>query len=136
MAPVCDPFVPLRFGWCSTAMQPRCHTRCSVHSTPGIFVDVGIILLSLPLIIVILFLLLRAHSGACIVAIGIVVGIYGAFIAGQVEQARQATQSAGGRVSTGGIILPVPGTRCSQLASPYLLSLQTTFTVLGPRRHL
>ena len=56
-------------------------------------------------------LLLQTHSGAC--TTGIVVGIYGAVVVGQVEPAPQANQNAGGRVSTAGIMFPVPGTRCS-----------------------
>ena len=56
-------------------------------------------------------LLLWAHSGAC--TVGIVVGIYGAVVVGQVERARKANQNAGGLVPIGGIIISVPGTRSS-----------------------
>jgi hypothetical protein len=87
---------------------PRHTPPSSFHSPPPysflLQIMMSLILLSL--------LLLRTYSGAC--TAGIVVGIYGAVVVGQVEPAPQANQNAGGRVSTGGgIIFSVPGTRCS-----------------------
>ena len=137
-APVCGPFAPPRLQY----LQAHCHTRCAVHGTPGIYVDVGIISLypssyatvstssasssffPPPLqlmmsLILLSLLLLWAHSGACTVII--VVGSYGAVVVGQVERARQAikTLAVACLQEASYFLCQVP----DALASPYLLPL-------------
>ena len=130
-APVCGPFAPPRLQY----LQARCHTRCGIHSTPGIYVDVGIISLypssyatlstssasssffppPLQLMMSLIrlsLLLLWAHSGACTVIIA--VGSLRCCRRWSRRASSPSNQNTGSRVSTGGgIIFSVPGTRCS-----------------------